>query len=134
MQQLRRFDTYRFVQKLEAEGLKRESAEAVMNSLGEVIHECLINIEKSSVSKADFENQVYTQKMDFQGVRSEMKLLEKNEFTLMKQDIGRLGRELEKLNLQMNENLRRAQSDVRLELSLEKVKSTWHFVAINSKM
>jgi hypothetical protein len=36
--------------------------------------------------------------------------------------MNRLGRELEKLNLHIIEDLRKTQSDVRLELSLEKVR------------
>ena len=34
-----RFDTYRFVEKLESEGFSREQAEAIMNSLSYVIEE-----------------------------------------------------------------------------------------------
>jgi hypothetical protein len=34
---LSHFDTFRFVQRLESDGLQRDAAEAIMNSLGEVI-------------------------------------------------------------------------------------------------
>ena len=117
----RHFDTYRFVQRLEAEGFSRESAEACMSSLGEVVNEYLGNMSRSSVSKAEYEKCIHTQRVDLDHVRSEMHLLEKNEFALIKQETSRLTREIEKLNLHMSEDLRRAQSDVRLELSLEKV-------------
>ena len=114
------FDTYKFVQKLEGNGYSRETSEAVMNSLGEVLNTSIFNISKTSVSKADYEKQIYVQRVDFDHLRSEMNLLEKNEVSLIKQEMNRITRELEKLNLQMGEDLRRASSHVRLELSIEK--------------
>ena len=118
------FDTYRFVQRLEGEGIPRDAAEAVMSSLGEVLGECLSSVEKASVSRADYENGTHIQRLEVQGLRSEMQLMEKNEVAMIKQEIGRLGRETDKLSLQMGEDLRRAQADVRLELSLEKVRNS----------
>jgi hypothetical protein len=58
--------------------------------------------------------------VDFDQLKSETKLLGKNEFALIKQDITRLSREVEKLNMHMAEDFRSIQSNVRLELSLEK--------------
>ncbi|KAI8819568.1 DUF1640-domain-containing protein [Fimicolochytrium jonesii] len=114
------FDTYRLVQKLEGDGFSRESAEAVMASLSEVLAESINNISRTSVTKSDFEKAIYTNKVDFAHVRNEIQMLEKNDFGMLRSDIGRLNAEVEKFRTRMVEDLRRVQSNVRLELSLEK--------------
>ena len=115
------FDTFRFVQKLEMEGISKEAAEGCMASLDEVVSEYISNLNKNSVSKQEYENIIYTQRVDLDKIRSEMRLLEKNEFSMIKSENSRLARDLEKLKIHIAEELRRTQSDVKLELSLEKV-------------
>lgn len=117
----RNFDTFRFVQKLEMEGLSKEVAEGCMASLDEVVTEYISNVHKTSVPKQEYENIIYAQRVDLDKIRSEMRLLEKNEFSLIKSDNSSLVRDLEKLKIHIAEELRRTQSDVKLELSLEKV-------------
>ncbi|KAL2918599.1 Protein fmp32, mitochondrial [Polyrhizophydium stewartii] len=77
-------------------------------------------MSRSSVTKAEFEKALYMSRVDFTQLRSEIQMLEKNEFALLRADIGRLSVELEKLRVRMAEDLRRVQSNVRLELSLDK--------------
>ena len=62
---------------------------------------------------------MYINKVDFAHVRNEIQMLEKNDFALLRSDIGRLNAEVEKFRTRMIEDLRRVQSNVRLELSLE---------------
>lgn len=47
-------------------------------------------------------------------------MLEKNDFALLRADILRLSSEIDKFKVRQAEELRRVQSNVRLELSLEK--------------
>jgi hypothetical protein len=103
------------------EGLSKEASEACMASLDEVVTEYISNIRKTSVPKQEYENIVYAQRVDLDKIRSEMRLLEKNEFSLIKSENSRLARDLEKLKIHIAEELRRTQSDVKLELSQEKV-------------
>ncbi|KAI8998334.1 hypothetical protein BC832DRAFT_594944 [Gaertneriomyces semiglobifer] len=117
---IHQFDTYRLVQRLEAEGFSRERAEAIMASLSEVVSENLNNISRTSVAKSEFEKAMYMNKVDFAHVRNEIQMLENNEFALLRSDIGRLNAEVEKFRTRMVEDVRRVQSNVRLELSLEK--------------
>jgi predicted nucleic acid-binding Zn-ribbon protein len=58
--------------------------------------------------------------LEFNAVRSELQILEKNDFDLLRRDVARLQDEVTKLRLRMAEELRRVQSNVRLELSVEK--------------
>ncbi|OZJ02970.1 hypothetical protein BZG36_04513 [Bifiguratus adelaidae] len=114
------FDTYKFVQKLESQGHSREQAEAIMDSLSEVIAESMNNITKNMVTKAEQEKTIYTYKVDFAHLKSEIQLLEKNDFTMMKSENERLQGEIEKLRQKLREEITRTQAGVRLDLNLEK--------------
>ncbi len=59
-------------------------------------------------------------KVDFSQVKNEIQLIEKNDVALLKADTARLGADIGKTKIRIAEELRRLQSDVRLELSLEK--------------
>ncbi|CAG8544230.1 13235_t:CDS:2 [Ambispora leptoticha] len=77
-------------------------------------------ITKNLVTKAEQEKSVYTSKVDFAQLKSEMHMLEKNDASLMKAENERLLTEIEKLKSKLNEEVRRTQAGVRLDLNLEK--------------
>ncbi|KAI9301225.1 hypothetical protein BJ944DRAFT_271796 [Cunninghamella echinulata] len=114
------FDTFKFVQRLEREGFSREQSQAIMGSLQEVISDSMTNLTRSIVNKSEQEKAIYTYKVDFAQVKSELQLLEKNEFVVMRAENERLQNELEKLRQKLREEITRTQANVRLELNLEK--------------
>ncbi|KAI9595674.1 DUF1640-domain-containing protein [Syncephalis fuscata] len=114
------FDSYKFVQRLEAEGFTLQQSEAIMRSLQEVINESLENLVKSSVTKAEQEKTAYTYKVDFAKLKSEIQLLTKNDFAMMKSDNNRLSAEAEKLKERLRDEIARTQAGVRLDMNLEK--------------
>ncbi|CAO3618413.1 unnamed protein product [Cunninghamella blakesleeana] len=114
------FDTFKFVQRLEREGFSREQSQAIMGSLQEVISDSMNSLTKSIVNKSEQEKAIYTYKVDFAQVKSELQLLEKNEFVVMRAENERLQNELEKLRQKLREEITRTQANVRLELNLEK--------------
>ncbi|CAG8441392.1 3131_t:CDS:2 [Ambispora gerdemannii] len=114
------FDTNKFVQKLESEGFTHEQSEAFMYSLTEVMNESMETITKNLVTKAEQEKSVYTSKVDFAQLKSEMQMVGKNDASLMKSENERLLAEIEKLKAKLNEEVRRTQAGVRLDLNLEK--------------
>ena len=59
-------------------------------------------------------------KVDFNQIKNEIQLVEKNDMALIRSDLARLNSELQKSKIRILEDLRRLQSDVRLDLSLEK--------------
>jgi hypothetical protein len=105
---------------LEADGFSREKAEAIMSSLTEIVTESSVNLQKQSVSKAEFEKTMYIHKADLTHLQSEVTLLEKNEFSLLRAEINRLEAEVAKFPLKIAEESRRIQANVRLELTLDK--------------
>ncbi|KAJ3306256.1 hypothetical protein HDV03_000176 [Kappamyces sp. JEL0829] len=114
------FDTYKFIQRLELDGFPRDKAEAIMNSLTELVSESGSNLAKSSVTKSDFERAMYQARVDLAHLRSEVSLLEKNEFTLLKAEVGRLKGESSKIPNRITEECKRVQANVRVELSVDK--------------
>ncbi len=120
LQNMHHFDTYKFVNRLEEKGFSREASEAIMNSVADVVTESVSHYSSAMVSRTEFEKTVYMNKVDFNQIRNEMTLLEQNDLTLLRSDISRLNAELTKTKTRIIEDLRRLQSDVRLELSLEK--------------
>lgn len=104
--------TFKFVARLEQQGFKRATAETILGNL---------NIsEPSSVKRVEFDKLLYSLKVDFSNLKSEIQLLEKNEFQLLKSDLARLNTALDKSLQRNNEELRRISTNVRLELMGDK--------------
>ncbi|KAJ1968032.1 Protein fmp32, mitochondrial [Dispira parvispora] len=59
-------------------------------------------------------------KVDFAQLKSEIQMLEKNDYTMMKSDISKLTAEVDKLRQKLKEEITRAQAGVRLDMNLEK--------------
>ncbi|CAH1765275.1 9897_t:CDS:2 [Entrophospora sp. SA101] len=114
------FDTSTFVQKLEAEGFTRQQSEAIMKSMSEVLDESMNNLIKNLVTKAEQEKTIYKSKVDFAQLKSEIQMLEKNDFQMLKTDNERIISEVEKLNQKLTESIRHTQANAKLELNLEK--------------
>lgn len=91
-----------------------------MEALEEVVEESIRTMTANLVTRAEQEKHQYTQKVDFAKLKSEITLLEKQDFSLLKSENERLLSEVEKLKQQLRENITRAQAGVRLDLNLEK--------------
>lgn len=64
--------------------------------------------------------QSYAQSVDFTTLKSELQLLESQDFALMRTENERLLSEVEKLKQSLKEQIVRTQAGVRLDLNLEK--------------
>ncbi|KNE60524.1 hypothetical protein AMAG_18554 [Allomyces macrogynus ATCC 38327] len=80
----------------------------------------MANLKQTMVTKADQEKNVHMYKVDFTALKSEIKMLEKNDFAILKSETERLTTELEKLKQKLREEMNRLQAGVRLDLNLEK--------------
>jgi type II secretory pathway component PulF len=72
------------------------------------------------VSRAEQEKSTYLYKVDFAQLKSEIRMLEKNDFAILKSENERLQVEVEKLKQKMREEVNRLQAGVRLDMNLEK--------------
>ncbi|KAI9339994.1 mitochondrion protein [Obelidium mucronatum] len=115
------FDTYAFVEKLELSGtLDRKPAEAVMRALSDVVTESSAEFTTRAISREDFDKIVFSNAIDFNRLRGDLGLVEKNDFMLLKTEVMRLASDVERLQLRSAEEFRRIQTTNRLELSMEK--------------
>lgn len=114
------FDTLKLVRRLEGEGLAPNQATAVMRALSDVMEDSIKNLTRTLVTKEEQEKATYTQKVDFAHLRADLQTLEKNDFTLTKNEHDRLSGEIEKLRQKLREEVNRALANVRLDLNLEK--------------
>ncbi|RKP35134.1 hypothetical protein BJ085DRAFT_33717 [Dimargaris cristalligena] len=114
------FDTFQLTQKLQEKGFTPEQSESIMGCLHDVINDSIVNFKKEMVTKADQEKNVYMYKVDFAQLKSEIQMLEKNDYTMMKSDISKLMAEVEKLRQKLKEEITRSQAGVRLDMNLEK--------------
>ncbi|PWN88430.1 DUF1640-domain-containing protein [Acaromyces ingoldii] len=114
------FDTHGFVTRLEASGMPRQQADALVTALGDVVEESISGLEKGLVSREEGERWRYSQKVDFARLKSDIQLLERNDFALMKSENERLMADVEKLKQRLREEITRTTAGVRLDLNLEK--------------
>jgi hypothetical protein len=114
------FDTFKFVERLERENFTRQQSEAIMFSLRKVISSSMTDLTDPMVTKAEQERAIYMYKVDFAKLKSEIQLLEKNDFSIMKAENERLQSQVDKLRQKLKEEITRSQATVRLDLNLEK--------------
>ncbi|RPA81543.1 DUF1640-domain-containing protein [Ascobolus immersus RN42] len=114
------FDTLKFVQRLKEEGLTEEQSVGLMRVLSDVIDESVQNLARTMVLRDDFDKTVYTQKVDFAKLRSELHGIQNSEFNSTRAEYERLTSELNRLNARLRDEIARAQNSFRLDLNLEK--------------
>ncbi|CAO1622208.1 unnamed protein product [Parajaminaea phylloscopi] len=114
------FDTHALVTRLESSGMPRAQADALVAALDDVVSESLSQLEKGCVGREEGEKWRYAQKVDFARLKSEIQLLERNDFAMMKSENERLMADVEKLKQRLREEVTRTTAGVRLDLNLEK--------------
>ncbi|KAJ9242009.1 hypothetical protein DTO169E5_3230 [Paecilomyces variotii] len=114
------FDTLKFVQRLKKEGFSEEQAVAMMRVLNDVIEESIQNLTRTMVLREDSERSIYTQKVDFAKLRSELLNADSTEAQLTRSSHERISADLAKLNSRLRDEIGRTQASVRLDLNLEK--------------
>ncbi|PWN23813.1 DUF1640-domain-containing protein, partial [Microstroma glucosiphilum] len=114
------FDTHSLMTRLESSGMPRSQADALVAALNDVVSESLRQLEKGCVGREEGEKWRYAQKVDFARLKSEIQLLERNDFAMMKTENERLMADVEKLKQRLREEVTRTTAGVRLDLNLEK--------------
>ncbi|KAJ2713655.1 Protein fmp32, mitochondrial [Coemansia spiralis] len=114
------FDTNRLVVRLEREGFNKKQAESIVSSVDAVLGESTASILANIVTKAEQDKTLYMYKVDFAQLKSEIQMMEKTDFSMMKAENERLQGEVNKLKQKLREEITRTQAGVRLDMSLEK--------------
>ncbi|ORZ15266.1 hypothetical protein BCR42DRAFT_328824 [Absidia repens] len=114
------FDSFKLVEHLESKGFSREQSSAVMVALQKITSETMRDLTSNRVTKAEFDKTMYARTVDFVQLRSEVQIMDRNAYELMRTENERLQIELDKLRQKLREEITRTQANVRLELNLEK--------------
>lgn len=114
------FDTNRLMQKLEHEGFQPQQSRAIVQSVSSVLQESTQSVLSHIVTKSEQDRTLYMYKVDFAQLKSEMQMMEKTDFSMMKAENERLQGEVNKLKQKLREEITRTQANVRLDMSLEK--------------
>ncbi|KAL8280609.1 hypothetical protein RQP46_006932 [Phenoliferia psychrophenolica] len=114
------FDTSEYVTKLEQQGLSRQQAESIIDTLEEVIEESVHNMQGNLVTRAEQDKHHFSQKVDFSSLKQSLELSEKTDFVNLKAENERLLGDIERLKQKLREEITRTQAGVRLDLNLEK--------------
>ncbi|KAJ2401007.1 Protein fmp32, mitochondrial [Coemansia sp. RSA 2559] len=114
------FDSNRLVERLAAQGFSQPQAEAIVQSVTDVLQESTTSILSNIVTKAEQDKTLYMYKVDFAQLKSEIQMMEKTDFSMMKAENERLQGEVNKLKQKLREEITRTQAGVRLDMSLEK--------------
>ncbi|ORX70717.1 DUF1640-domain-containing protein [Linderina pennispora] len=114
------FDTHRLAARLEREGFSAEQSRTMVTALADVMQESTGNILGNIVTKAEQDKTLYMYKVDFAQLKSEIQMMEKTDYSIMKAENERLQGEVNKLKQKLREEITRTQAGVRLDMSLEK--------------
>ena len=82
----------------------------------------MAHVQQNVLSREQQERSIQAYRLDFAHLKSEIHLLEKNDFAILKQENERILGETEKLKSKMREDLQRLQASFRLDMNLDKVR------------
>lgn len=116
-----KFDTKKFVQKLQLEGgFTAQQAEVAVDTVNKAINDGISSITKNLVSKETMSSTSYQQKVDFAKLKGELQTMDKTEFVALMKEQEKLRTDLTNLKNRLKEEITKQQAGVRLDLNLEK--------------
>ncbi|PVV02596.1 hypothetical protein BB560_002944, partial [Smittium megazygosporum] len=105
---------------LEENGFEKSQSSAIVGLLSQVIKESNDVLLKNVVSKSEQEKKMASYKVDMAQLKSELQMIEKTDFAILKAENERLSGEVQKLKQKLNEEISKTQASVKLDMSLEK--------------
>lgn len=114
------YNTSRLVSQLSEAGVPTEQGDALISSLRDAINDSFTTLERDLVSHLSASKWQLARKTDFAALKSEMQLLEHNDFAVMKTAHERLMSDIDRVKVKLREEISRTQAGVRLDLNLEK--------------
>ncbi|KAJ3181802.1 hypothetical protein HDU87_000820 [Geranomyces variabilis] len=116
------FDTARYIHMLQAEGFTSSQSDAVLQLVTEAVSESMENVVRSMVTKSEQAEEIADAEHDFAQLRSDIQMLEKRDFAVLRGELERILAEVERMKLSMREEVSRVHGGVRLDINLEKAR------------
>lgn len=101
-----------------------EQADSLASALRDTIQSSLDMIERDMVPRPEAGKWRFARKTDFAKLKSEIQLIEHDDFALMRTTHERLENDIERVKVKLREDIMRTQASARLELNLEKGRSS----------
>ncbi|GMM49389.1 Fmp32 protein [Starmerella bacillaris] len=114
------FDTRKFAHELEKEGVSPTQAVAILNALENVLNSTVEKLSAEQVTRSEFAERVYAQKVDFAKLKSDLQNVDLTEFNRINDEQERLKTDVEKTRQHFKESIAKARANIRLDLNLEK--------------
>jgi len=123
-----------FTSLLQTQGFSKSQAESIISCLDEVVSESLNELSDGLLLKSENEQTIHANKIDFAHLKSEIHLLEKNDFATLKQENEKIQQEIEKLKTRIPEDIHHVQNEIRKELDFDKSRSMDEFGSLLNRI
>ncbi|KAK2534184.1 Mcur1, partial [Columba guinea] len=116
------FDTHALVRLLEENGFTPQQSEVIVSALVKIMNTNLDMIYKDMVTKVQQEIALQQVMSHIGGVKKDMIILEKSEFSALRSENEKLKLELQQIKKQVMDEIAKVQADNKLNLNLEKTR------------
>ncbi|OAJ36402.1 hypothetical protein, variant 1 [Batrachochytrium dendrobatidis JEL423] len=127
----RSFDIAYYSQMLQAEGFTPSQTQGLLALVEEAVNESLLTAVKSMVTKDEQREAATESEQDFQRLRSEIHVLEKKDFAILKTELERLIAETSRIKGSIQDEVNRVHGGVRLDVNLEKARINDEIAELN---
>ncbi|NXO08138.1 MCUR1 regulator, partial [Oriolus oriolus] len=114
------FDTHALVCLLEGNGFTTQQSEVIVSALVKIMNTNLDMIYKDMVTKVQQEIALQQVMSHIGGVKKDMIILEKSEFSALRSENEKIKLELQQIKKQVMDEITKVRSDNKLDLNLEK--------------
>ncbi|NWV52178.1 MCUR1 regulator, partial [Daphoenositta chrysoptera] len=114
------FDTHALVCLLEANGFTTQQSEVIVSALVKIMNTNLDMIYKDMVTKVQQEIALQQVMSHIGGVKKDMIILEKSEFSALRSENEKIKLELQQIKKQVMDEITKVRADNKLNLNLEK--------------
>ncbi|XP_030332796.1 mitochondrial calcium uniporter regulator 1 [Strigops habroptila] len=116
------FDTHALVCLLEENGFTTQQSEVIVSALVKIMNTNLDMIYKDMVTKVQQEIALQQVMSDIGGVKKDMIILEKSEFSALRSENEKIKLELQQIKKQVMDEITKVRADNKLNLNLEKTR------------
>ncbi|ORX78944.1 hypothetical protein K493DRAFT_293441 [Basidiobolus meristosporus CBS 931.73] len=115
------FDTYQTVSKLETNGkFPRNQAVAIMRCIRVLMRDSSAQVRSEMLAKSEMEKELYLFKATLSELRTEIKILRKNDHSILESEVSSISRDVEALSQKLREVVGSLKSDIHLEFNNRK--------------
>ncbi|XP_042019883.1 protein FMP32, mitochondrial-like [Salvia splendens] len=113
-------DTLALVRKLEAQGVESRQAQAITESMMEVLNDSMENVSGSYVSKSEMQKSEMFQENNLSMFKTEVKSSQDHHFSMLQHEMEKIKNDIEKMRSELRYEIDKVTAGQRLDLNLER--------------